>query len=105
MAPSQPLQPNRPFNLGITVPHLVAWPGEPWVDFVNIAKDEFEVDCASTVFSTWRVQEAELLGGNKIVSDARMVDEQVARLLGSIPGGEFNLRLAFSEERVKKSGS
>jgi len=68
MAPSQPLQPNRPFNLGITVPRLVAWPGEPWVDFVNIAKDEFEVDCASTVFSTWRVQEAELLGGNKIVS-------------------------------------
>ena len=93
------MQPNQPLDLDIIVPHPVAWPDEPWVDFVNIAKDEFEVDGAGAVFSTWRVQEPELLGGSKLVSDARMTDERAARLLGSIPEGEFNLRLKFLRRR------
>ena len=45
----QPLQPNRPLDLDIIVPPPVARPDEPWVDFVNTAKDEFEVDGASAV--------------------------------------------------------
>ena len=37
---SRPFQPSRPFDLN----HPFAWPHKPWVDFVNIAKGEFEVD-------------------------------------------------------------
>ena len=40
------LQSNWPFDLVTVVPHPVAWPDEPWVDLVNDAKDEFEVDDA-----------------------------------------------------------
>lgn len=88
--------PNRLFDLDTVVPHPVAWPNEPWINLVNEAKDEFEVDDARGVFSTWRVQ-----GGNdgKLGSDARMTDGQAARLLDSIPEGDFNLRLKFLGRR------
>ena len=96
-----PLQPNWPFDLDIVLPQPVAWPNKPWINFVNTFKDEFEVDGASAVFSTWRVQEAGLLGGNKLVSYAHMTDERAVRLLGSIPEGKFGL----SEEGIKGTGS
>ena len=92
----RPLQPNRPFDLNTVVPHLVAWPNEPWVDLVNAAKDKFEVDDAIAVFSTWRVHvQGEDGNGFRLVSDAHMTDGRAARLLGSIPEGGLSLRLKF----------
>lgn len=69
-----PLQPGRgqPFDLDQEVLHLIAWPNETWVELLNVAKDEFEVDDAIAVFSTWRVQGD---GGN-VVLDARMTDRR-----------------------------
>ena len=32
-------------------------PADQWVEILNAAKDEFEVDGASAVLSTWRVEE------------------------------------------------
>lgn len=69
--------PLRPFDLDTVVPHPVAWPNEPWVDLVDMAKDEFEVDDASAVFSMWRVQEVwmDREGNIRPILDARMTDE------------------------------
>ena len=50
----RPLRPQWPFtDLDDRVPHPVALPAyEPWVEKLNDAKDEFEVDGAAAVFST-----------------------------------------------------
>ena len=98
---ARPLQPNRPYDIDTVVPHPVAWPDELWVDLVNAAKDEFEVNDASTVFSMQKVQEAKRFGANdfRLISDAGMTDGRVARLLGSIPEGGFNLKLKFFRRR------
>ena len=50
------LQPNLPFDFDTVVGHPVAWPDQPWIDLVNAAKEEFEVDNAIAVFSSWRVK-------------------------------------------------
>ena len=36
-------------------------PADQWVEILNDAKDEFEVDGASAVFYPWRVEEDDLL--------------------------------------------
>ena len=48
------LRPQWPFtDLDDRVPHPVRLPAyEPWVEILNDAKDEFEVDGAAAVFST-----------------------------------------------------
>ena len=56
---SRPFQPNQPLDLD----HPVAWPDEPWVGFVNITTDEFEVADVSAVFSKCRIHQAGPLGG------------------------------------------
>ena len=60
---------------------------------MDSTKNEFEVDGASAVFSTWRVQVVDLLGtdGAVIVLDAHMTHESAA----NISEGEFILRLNF----------
>jgi len=75
-----PLQPNQLFDLDIIVSHLVAWPNELRVNFVDITTDEFEGDSASAVFSMWRLQEAQPLGGNKTILDARIPCEITLRI-------------------------
>ena len=44
-------------DLDDQVPPSVRLPAEQLVEILNDAKDEFEVDGASAVFSTWRVEE------------------------------------------------
>lgn len=75
-----PLQPGQgqPFDLDKEVPHFIAWSNEIWVELENVAKDEFEVDDAIAVFSTWRVQGE---GGNEVL-DTHMTDRRAARLFG-----------------------
>ena len=61
-----------------------------WVDTLDFAKDEFEVDVAQTVFSTWRTEK------ERLIFDATMTDERAARLLAALPGDdEFILKIKF----------
>ena len=52
----RPIRPQWPFtDLDDRAPHPVRLPAyEPWVEILNDAKDEYEIDGA--VFSTWRVE-------------------------------------------------
>ena len=79
------------------------------------AKDEFEVDGAAAVFSTWRVEredpldvgDVEIVDGiyaraGRLALDSRMTDARAARLLEIFPGGaEFLLRIKFLQEKAE----
>ena len=70
----RPLRPQRPFtDLDDQVPPPVRLPADQWVEILIDAKDEFEDDGASAVFSTWRVEEDDPLDiGNIEIADACM---------------------------------
>ena len=107
----RPLRPQWPFtDLDGHVPHPVRLPAyEPWVEILNDAKDEFEVDGAALVFSTWRVEredpldigDVEITEGmharaGRLALDARMADVRATQLLAALPGGtELLLRIKF----------
>ena len=89
-------------------------PVDQWVEILNDAKDEFEVDGAAAVFSTWRVEgenpldigNVELADGmharaGRLALDARMADERAAQLLAALPWGEFILKLKFLREKAE----
>ena len=106
------LRPQRPFtDLDDQVPLPVRLPADQWVEILNDAKGEFEVDGASAVFSTWRVEEDDPLDiGNIQIADgmharagrlalnARMTDVRGTLLLAALPEGNFILRLKFLRE-------
>ena len=98
----QPLRPQWPFtDLDDRVPHPERLPAyEPWVEILNDAKDEFVVDGAAVVISTWRVERKDLLDvgelditegiyarAGKLALDARMADVRATQLLAALPGG------------------
>ena len=107
-----PLRPQRPFtDLDDLVPPPVMLPADQWVEILNDAKDEFEVDGASAIFSTWRMEEDDPLEiGNIEIADgmharagrlalnARMNDVRATQLLAALPEGNFILRLKFLHE-------
>ena len=111
---TRPLRPQWPFtDLDDRVPHPVRLPVESWVEILNGAKDEFEVDGAAAVFSTWRVEGEDPLdiGGVEIADgmharagrlalDARMTDVRATQLLAALPGGDFILKLKFLREKA-----
>ena len=115
--PPRPLRPQWPFtDLDDRVPHLVRLPAyEPWVEILNDAKDEFEVDGAAAVFSTWRVEgedrldigDVEIADGmharaGRLALDARMADVRATQLLAALPGGtEVLLRIKFLREKAE----
>ncbi|MEW8689309.1 MAG: hypothetical protein AB2556_26095 [Candidatus Thiodiazotropha sp.] len=86
-------------------------PADQWVEILNDAKEEFEVDGAAAVFSSYRVEEDPLDIGDievaigiharagRLALDARMTDERAARLLDSLPEGGFLLKLKFLSEQ------
>ena len=108
----RPLRPQRPFtDLDDQVPPPVRLPADQWVEIPNDAKDEFEVDDASAVFSTLRVEEDDPLDiGNIEIADgmharagrlalnARMTDVRATQLLAALPEGNFILRLKLLRE-------
>ena len=108
----QPLRPQRPFtDLDDQVPPPVSLPADQWVEILNDPKDEFEVDGASAVFSTWRLEEDDPLDiGDIEIADgmharagwlalyARMTDVRATKLLEALPEGNFILRLTFLRE-------
>ena len=86
-----------------------------WVEILNDAKDEFEVDGAAAVFPTWRVEGEDLLDigdveiadgmharAGRLALDARMADVRATQLLAALPGGEeFILKLKFLREKAE----
>ena len=112
----RPLRPQWPFtDLDDRVPHPVRLPAyEPWVEILNDAKDEFEVDGAAVVFSTWRVEredpldigDVEITEGmharaGRLALDARMADVRATQLLAALPGGtELLLRIKFLRQKA-----
>ena len=113
----RPLRSQWPFtDLDDRVPHPVTLPAyEPWVEVLNDAKDEFEVDGAAAVFSTWRVERedpldigvVEIVEGiharaGRLALDARMADVRTTHLLAALPGGtELLLRIKFLREKAE----
>ena len=98
-------------DLNDQVPLPVSFPADRWVEILNDAKDEFEVDGASAVFSTWRMEENDPLDiGNIEIADgmqaragrlalnARMTDVRATQLLADLPEGNYSLRLKFLRE-------
>jgi len=90
---------------------LPADPAESWVELLNDTKDDFEVDGAAAVFSTWRVEaedpfdigNIEIMDGmyaraGRLARDACMTDQRAARLLAALPEGEFILKIKFLRE-------
>ena len=66
----------RFIDLDYQVPPPVQLPvDEAWVEILNDAKAEFEVDGATAVFSTWRVEGEDPLD----ISDVEIVDGMYAR--------------------------
>ena len=108
----RPLQSQRPFtDLDDQVPPPARLPADHRVEILNDAKDEFQVDGASAVFSTWRVEEDGPLDiGNIDIADgmharagrlalnALMTDVRATQLLAALPEGNFILRLKFLHE-------
>ena len=91
---------------------------QSWGEILNDAKDEFEVDGAAAVFSTWRVEGEDLLdiGAVEIASsmharagrlalDTRMADVRATQLLAALPGAWFLLRIKFLWEKAEDDGS
>ena len=111
----RPLLPQWPFtDLDDRVPHPVRLPVGSWVEILDDAKDEFEVDGAAAIFSTWRVEgedpldigDVEIADGmraraGRLALDARMADERATRLLDSLPEGQFHLKRKFLREKAE----
>ncbi len=111
-------------SLDDQVPSPVQLPAEEWVEILSDARDEFEVDGATAVFSTWRVENvgAGRIGSHdrpnrppppqtrsrlarakkiRMALDARMSDERAAQLLAFLPEGEYILKIKFLRERAE----
>ena len=79
-----------PFNLDQTAPHPVPPPVNVQ-GYLQDAKDEYWVDDATFVFSTWKTD-----GG-----DARMTEARAQALLRALPPqGQYTVRIKFLRERA-----
>jgi len=100
-------------DLDSQVLHPVMLPADDWIEILNDAKEEFEVDGATAVFSTWRVEDEDPLNigdiesadgmyirASRLVLDARMTNQRAARLFATLPESEFTLKLKFLREQV-----
>ena len=101
-------------DLDDQVPPPVRLPAGQWVEILTDAKDEFEVNGATAVFSTWRVEaedpldigEIEITDGmharaGRLALNARMTDGRAAKLLAALREGEFLLKLKFLREHAE----
>ena len=76
----------------------VKLPADQWVEIRNNAKDEFQVDGATAVFSTWRMEgedpldigDMEIADGiharaGRVDLNARIADDRATQLLAALP--------------------
>jgi len=102
-------------DLDDQAPPPVQLPTDEWVNILNDAKEEFEVDGATAVFSTWRVEaedpldigDIEIVDGMharavRLALDACMTNQRAARLITILQEGEFLLRIKFLRERDER---
>ena len=95
-------------DLDDQVPLPVRLQADRWVEILNVAKDEFEVDGASAVFSTCRMEEDDPLDigdieiadgmharAGRLALNARMTDVRATQLLAALQEGNFILRFKF----------
>ena len=108
-------RPQWPFNdLDDCVPHPVRLPAGLWVEILNGALDEFEVDGAAAVLSAWRVEgedpldirDVEIADGmharaGRLAVNAPMTDVRATQLLAALPVGDFILKLKFLREKAE----
>ena len=86
-------------------------PANQWVEILNGAKDEFEVDGTSAVFSTWRMEEdipfdignIQIADGmharaGRLALNARMTNVRATQLLAALQECNFILRIKFLRE-------
>ena len=100
----------------LRVPHPVDLPVyEPWFEMLDDAKDEFEVDGAAAVFSTWRIEREDPLDicnieivegiharAGRLALDSRMTDARAVQLLAALPRDTvFLLRIKFLREKAE----
>ena len=89
-------------DLNDQVPLSVRLPADQWDEILDDPKDKFEVDGASAVFSTWRVEREDPLDIADIeIADgihARSGDARATQLLAALLEGNFILRLKFLRE-------
>ena len=98
-------------DLDDQVPLPVRLLADRCVEILNDAKDEFEVDGASAVFSTCRMEEDDPLDigdieiadgmharAGRLALNARMTNVRVTQLLAALSEGNFFLRLKFLRE-------
>ena len=99
-------------DLDDLVPPPVRLPADQWVEILNDANNEFQADCPTAVFSTWRVDaedpldigDIEIADGlharpGRLVLNARIADDRATQLFAALPEGEFILRLTFLRDR------
>ena len=84
-------------DIDISAPPPVQLPAEPWVDYLSDTKDEFEVDDAIAVFSTFRVEVDDPRRGGMVL-DTRLIDVRVGQLIRGLPEGRHILRIKFLRE-------
>ena len=114
LAEMEPEQVENFLDLDIQAPPHVRLPDEKWVEMLNDAKDEFEVDGATVVFSTWRVEDddpfdigdIEVADGiqaraGRLALDARMTDERAGVILNQLPEGQYIPKLKYLRERAE----
>ena len=115
LAEFEPQQQDNFFGLDNHAPAPVRPPvGDLWVELLDDAKTQFEVDGAATVFSTFRVEAEDPLQigdvdvapgievrGGRMALDARMTDGRAAQILATIPDTDFILRVKFLRERAE----
>ena len=103
-----PLDPVELDDLDGQVPFLVGLSADDSVGLLTVATEEFEVDGAAAVFSTWRVEEDDPLRiGDieidesfyfqigQVVLDARMTDERAQGCLRASFRARFFFGLSF----------
>ena len=97
-----PLRLQWPFtNLDDRVPNPVRLPSDEWVEVLTDAKDECE--------DPLDISDIEITDGmharaGRLALNARMKDKRAARLLASLPEGEFILKLKFLREHPEMIG-
>ena len=75
-------------------------PSRPWVQILSDAKDEFEVDDFSAVFSIWRVEVEDPLDIGDVDITEGIYDERANQIRAAIAEGKrFILRIKFLRER------
>ena len=105
-------------DLDDQVPNPVRLPAdESWVEILNDAKAEFEVDGATAVFSTWRVEaedpldvgdveiaDGEMVRGGRLALDARMTDQRATQILVALPAMNGSLKTSLTQCGLRKKG-